>query len=74
MYIAPLQLIFVDIWNPSHTPSTNGSLYYISFLDAFSRFAWLYLLTSKLAVTTMFLQFKLLAEKQIGFSIKSLQK
>ena len=26
LYIAPLQLIFVNIWGPSYTPSTNGSL------------------------------------------------
>jgi len=69
-YNAPLQLVFVDIWGPSHTSSTNGSLYYIAFLDAFSQFTWFYLLHSKSEVTSVFLQFKLFAEKQTGFLSK----
>jgi len=54
IYITLLQLIFVDIWGLSHIVSTTGSLYYIAFLDAFSRFTWIYLLTSKSQATDAF--------------------
>jgi len=71
-YTTPFQLIFVDIWGPSHTSFTNGSLYYIVFLDVFSMFTWLYLINLRFLVF-FFLQIKLLAENQTGFTIKSLQ-
>ena len=61
VYIAPLQLVFVDIWGPSHVIGSDGSMYYISFLDAFSRYTWLYLIISKSQATAVFLCFKLLA-------------
>ena len=73
VYTAPLQLVFVDIWGPSHVTARDGSMYYIAFIDAFSRYIWLYLITSKSQATAVFLRFKLLAEKQIGFLIKCLQ-
>jgi len=47
VYTTPLQLIFIEIWGPSPVSSSNGSKYYIAFLDAFSRYTWLYLLHSK---------------------------
>jgi len=72
-YIAPLQLVFVDIWGPSHVASTNGSLYYVAFVDAFSKYTWLYLISHKSQATSIFLQFKALAENQTGFSLKNLQ-
>jgi hypothetical protein len=34
----PLELIYMDVWGPSPICSTNGSKYYVSFLDAFSRY------------------------------------
>jgi len=73
IYTAPLQLVFVDIWGPSHVTARDGSTYYIAFLDAFSRYTWLYLITSKSQATAVFLRFKLLTEKQTGFLIKCLQ-
>jgi len=72
-YIAPLKLVFVDIWGPSHVASTNGSLYYVAFVDAFSKYTWVYLLSHKSQATFVFLKFKALAKNQTGFSLKSLQ-
>jgi len=43
VYTHPLELIYMDIWSPSHTPS-NRSRYYIVFLYAYSKYVWLYLL------------------------------
>jgi len=72
-YTKPLELVFIDIWGPSHVRSVNGDQYYISFLDAYSRFTWVYLLHSKSQAFTLFLRFKLLVENQLGTRIKAIQ-
>ena len=35
VFTAPLQLVFLDIWVPP-VPISNGSFYYLAFLDAYS--------------------------------------
>lgn len=58
----PLELIHTDLWGPSPVKSRNGFTYYVSFIDNFSRFTWLYLLKSKSDVYNAFLHFKSLVE------------
>uniref|UniRef100_A0A803Q9W1 Integrase catalytic domain-containing protein n=1 Tax=Cannabis sativa TaxID=3483 RepID=A0A803Q9W1_CANSA len=69
----PLQLVVSDLWGPSHTPSFNGYKYYIHFVDAYSRFTWIYLLKHKSDALKTFQHFKAEAELQLGKSIKTLQ-
>jgi len=39
----PLQLVFSDVWGPA--PSSVGHYqYYVSFIDDFSKYTWIYLL------------------------------
>ena len=33
---SPLELIFIDLWGPSHLTSYAGYKCYVSFIDAFS--------------------------------------
>jgi hypothetical protein len=42
----PLQLVFSDVWGPSIDLFGNKK-YYISFIDGYSNFTWLYLLHCK---------------------------
>ena len=65
--------MFSDLWGPSHITSTNGFLYCVTFIDAFSRFTWIYLLKNKSDTFTVFKQFKAMAELQFNTKIKSLQ-
>jgi hypothetical protein len=44
---APLELIFSDLWGPSPVCSRTGNKYYISFLDAYSRYTWLFPISHK---------------------------
>jgi len=37
-YNFPLELVHNDLWGPSHIPSYHGFYYYITFVDAFSRY------------------------------------
>ena len=47
VYSTPLELIYTDLWGPSPVVSSNGYRYYVTFVDAHTRFTWLYLLKSK---------------------------
>ena len=73
VYNQPLQLIQSDLWGPSPVQSSNGYHYYIHFVDAYSRFAWIYLLKHKLDAFQAFLNFKAQVELQLGFKIKAIQ-
>lgn len=73
VYSTPLELIFSDLWRPSHIPSTNDYLDYVSFVDAFSRFTWIYPLKLKSETFTVFQNFKFLVELQFNTKIKSIQ-
>jgi hypothetical protein len=54
---APLKLIYSDVWSPAQT-SVSGHNYYVSFVHAYSRFTWLYLIKRKSDVFDVFLQFQ----------------
>lgn len=69
----PLDLVYTDVWGPSPICSTNGSKYYVYFLDAFSRYTWLYPLSCKADVTTIFVKFQAYVERFFDFKIKSVQ-
>ncbi|CAJ2668996.1 unnamed protein product [Trifolium pratense] len=72
-YSHPLELVFSDLWGPAPSTSSLGYHYYISFIDAYSRYTWIYLIKSKSEALTIFKQFKTMAELQFGHSLKSFQ-
>ena len=37
-------LIHCDVWGPSKVPSPSGHLYYIVFVDDYTRVSWIYLI------------------------------
>jgi histone deacetylase 1/2 len=51
---APLEIIYSDVWGPAQT-SVSGHQFYVSFVDAYSQFTWLYLLKHKSDVFKVFL-------------------
>ena len=61
-----LELIQSNVFGPIHIPSLGGSLYYVIFMDDFSRNTWLYFLKNKLDIFNKFKEFKDLVEKQTG--------
>ncbi|KZV44983.1 hypothetical protein F511_32729 [Dorcoceras hygrometricum] len=69
----PLELIYSDVWGPSHTVSRDGFRYYVSFVDAFSRYTWIYFTKLKFEVPRIFETFKSLVELQFNKRIKNLQ-
>jgi histone deacetylase 1/2 len=69
---APLQLVHTDVWGPA-LPSANNSKYYVSFIDDFSRYVWIYFLKCKSDVEAVFLQFQKHAEHMLNTKIRSVQ-
>ena len=67
----PLQLLYSDVWGPVQK-SIDGYLYYVVFVDYYSKYVWLYPIKAKSDVATLFPQFKLLVEKFFQTSIVSL--
>jgi histone deacetylase 1/2 len=69
---APLEIIYSDVWGPAQT-SVSGHQFYVSFVDAYSRFTWLYLLKHKSDVFTVFLQFQQHVERLLNRKILHVQ-
>jgi len=59
---SPLELIFTDLWGPSHVTFYAGYTYYVSFIDAFSRYTWIFLIKSKAETIYFFQNFKSMVE------------
>lgn len=71
-YSTPLELIYCDLWGPAPMQSSMGYKYYVSFIDAYSKYTWVYFLDAKSDTLTIFKQFKALAELQLNAKIKSI--
>ncbi|KAK0599011.1 hypothetical protein LWI29_001530 [Acer saccharum] len=70
---APLELVFTNVWGLAPMMSSDGSRYYITFVDAFTRFTWVYPLKLKSDALQTFIQLKKLVELQFDIKIKCLQ-
>jgi hypothetical protein len=68
-----LDLIHSDVRVPMPVRSLGGSLYYVTFIDDYSRKTWLYLLKSKDEVFNKFQEFKVEIENLTNKKIKTLR-
>uniref|UniRef100_A0A803NGE1 Retrovirus-related Pol polyprotein from transposon TNT 1-94 n=1 Tax=Cannabis sativa TaxID=3483 RepID=A0A803NGE1_CANSA len=71
--VQPFQLVLTDVWGPSFYPSSNGFRYYVSFMDDFTKFVWIFPMKNKFEVCSIFSQFNTLVERQFHTQIKSVQ-
>jgi len=70
---SPLELIFTNLWGPSHLTSYSGFKYYMSFVDSFSRYTWIFPIKTKVETKSVFQNFKSSVELQLDTKIKSVQ-
>jgi transposase InsO family protein len=68
-----LQLVHSDVFGPVSVPSLGKYVYYVSFIDDFSRNTWMYFLRKKYEVFDRFKEFKALVENQTEKRIKVLR-
>lgn len=65
----PLGIIYSYVWGPAHIKSLDGYLYYLIFVDHFTKYIWLYPLKTKSIVSIIFPQFKAVVEKFFNLPI-----
>ena len=70
-----LEIIHSDVCGPMSSSSLSKYVYYVSFIDDFSRMKWIYFMKNKDEVFSKFKEFKALIEnhtekKDQDFSIK----
>jgi len=68
-----LELVHSDVFGPMSVPSLGKSVYYVSFIDDFSRNTWIYFLRKKSEVFDRFKEFKALVENQTEKKIEVLR-
>lgn len=68
-----LELIHTDICGPFPTPSWNGQQYFISFIDDYSRYGYLFLIHEKSQALDVFKAYKAEVELQLNKRIKSVR-
>jgi hypothetical protein len=68
-----LDLIHSNVSRRMSSPSLSGYLYYVLFIDDYSRKTWIYFLKTKGEVFKRFQEFKALVENQMGKNIRCLR-
>jgi len=67
-----MELIYSDVWGPA--PSSFGRYsYYVSFIDDYSKYVWIYLLRYKSEVFQCFRDFQTLVERQFNCKNQKVQ-
>ncbi|MCO5608214.1 hypothetical protein L7F22_062420 [Adiantum nelumboides] len=64
-----LQLVHSDVCGPMRTPSVGNSLYFVTFIDDFSRFCWVYPLKAKSDVFAIFQHYVSMVENETGCKV-----
>ena len=72
-YIAPLELVYLDLWGPAPVHSRTRIRYCVCFIDAFSKYTCIYLLVNKSQMFQAFVEFKTMMESKTGSKLKALQ-
>jgi len=64
-----VNVVHSDICGPIEVPTYSGKIYFITFVDKYSRMLWLYSINLKSDALKVFQKFKVLAEKQSGLKL-----
>jgi len=68
----PLELVYSDVWG--NAPASVGRKeYYVSFIDDYSKFTWIYFLKFKSEVYQKFIEFQTLVERLFNRKIITVQ-
>ncbi|MCO5553040.1 hypothetical protein L7F22_006560 [Adiantum nelumboides] len=68
-----LQLVHSDVCGPMRTPSVGNSLYFVTFIDDFSRFCWVYPLKERSDVFAVFQHYVSMVENETGCKVQTLR-
>jgi hypothetical protein len=68
-----LDLVHYDVCGPMSSPSISGCLYYVIFIDYYSRKCWIYLPKAKSDTFDQFKEYKAFIETQTGKHVRTLR-
>ena len=68
-----MELVHTNICGPFPTASWNGQHYFITFIDNYSRYGYLYLIHEKSQSLDIFKSYKAEVENQLGKKIKAIK-
>jgi hypothetical protein len=72
-FLPPVATYFSDVWGPA-PDSIGRKKYYVSFIDDYSKYTWIYLVKYKSEVFQKFHEFQQLVERQFDKKIIAVQK
>ena len=70
---APLQLVHTDVCGPQRVASHSGCVYFVVFIDDYSRYTATYVLQHKSDVFKTFKKYQIWTEKQTGHTLRILR-
>ena len=68
--LSSFDLINYDVWGPSPISTSGGSRYFVIFVDAFSRYTWIYLFKNHSELYQIYRDFTKMIETQFSKPIK----
>ena len=68
-----LELVHSDICRPLSTKTYNNKEYFITFINDYSKFAYVYLISAKSEAFDYFRKYRMEVERQLGRNIKVLR-
>ena len=68
--LAPFDLVHSDVWGPAPVSTKGGSRYYVSFVDDFTRYTWVYLMKRRSDFLSIYRDFRALVKTQHSAVIK----
>ena len=68
-----LEIVHLEVCGPMSSSSLRGYVYFVSFIDDFSRKIWIYFLKGKNEFFSKFKEYKALVENQTDRKIKTLR-
>ena len=69
----PLQLLYIDLFGPTRTMSLGGKQYGFVIDDDYTRYTWVFFLSSKNEALDMFIPFCKIVQNEKGHSISSIR-
>nr|KYP36220.1 Copia protein [Cajanus cajan]KYP68721.1 Copia protein [Cajanus cajan] len=70
---APFHLIHYDLWGKYNTASHNGSHYFLTIVDDYSRATWVYLMRHKSETLDMLKKFCTIIKRQFNVDVKKIR-
>ena len=67
---APFDLVHSDVWGPSPVLTKGGSRYYVSFIDDYTRYCWVYLMKNRSEFFDIYHIFRAMVKTQHNSVIK----